>query len=68
MNRLAKTYKHGPNGKFVEDQPIVETWPEAGRGIEAGGAGNLFHGGRFRAARANALQRRHARRQTYPRS
>lgn len=39
MNRLAKTYKHGPNGKFVEDQPIVETWPEAGRGIEAGGAG-----------------------------
>jgi CubicO group peptidase (beta-lactamase class C family) len=39
MSRLAKTYKHGPNGKFVEDQPIVETWPEAGRGIEAGGAG-----------------------------
>jgi CubicO group peptidase (beta-lactamase class C family) len=39
MNRLAKTYKHGPAGKFVEDQPIVETWPEAGRGIEAGGAG-----------------------------
>jgi len=39
MNRLAKTYKHGPDGKFVEDKPIVETWPEAGRGIEAGGAG-----------------------------
>lgn len=39
MNRLAKTYKHGPDGKLVEDQPIVETWPEAGRGIEAGGAG-----------------------------
>lgn len=39
MNRLAKTYKHGPDGKFVEDKPIIETWPEAGRGIEAGGAG-----------------------------
>src|SRR4051812_47401573 len=38
MNRLAKTYKL-VNGKFVEDQPIVETWPEKGRGIEAGGAG-----------------------------
>ena len=39
MNRLAKTYKHGPGGKFVEDKPLIETWPEAGRGIEAGGAG-----------------------------
>jgi CubicO group peptidase (beta-lactamase class C family) len=39
MNRLAKTYKHGPDGKFVEDQPLIETWPEPGRGIEAGGAG-----------------------------
>jgi CubicO group peptidase (beta-lactamase class C family) len=39
MGRLAKTYKHGPNGKFVEDQPLIETWPERGRGIEAGGAG-----------------------------
>jgi CubicO group peptidase (beta-lactamase class C family) len=39
MNRLAKTYKHGPDGKFVEDQPIIETWPEAGRGIESGGGG-----------------------------
>jgi len=38
MNRLAKTYKL-ENGKFVEDKPIVETWPEPGRGIEAGGAG-----------------------------
>jgi CubicO group peptidase (beta-lactamase class C family) len=38
-NRLAKTYKHGPNGRFVEDKPIIETWPEPGRGIEAGGAG-----------------------------
>lgn len=39
MNRLAKTYKHGPDGKFVEDQPLIQTWPEAGRGIESGGAG-----------------------------
>jgi CubicO group peptidase (beta-lactamase class C family) len=39
MNRLAKTYKHGPDGKFVEDQPLIDTWPEPGRGIEAGGAG-----------------------------
>jgi CubicO group peptidase (beta-lactamase class C family) len=37
--RLAKTYKHGTNGTFVEDQPVIETWPEPGRGIEAGGAG-----------------------------
>ena len=37
--RLAKTYKHGPDGKLVEDKPIIETWPEPGRGIEAGGAG-----------------------------
>jgi len=39
MNRLAKTYKHGPDGKFTEDKPLIETRPEAGRGIEAGGAG-----------------------------
>ena len=39
MNRLAKTYKNAPDGKFVEDAPILETWPEGGRGIEAGGAG-----------------------------
>lgn len=47
MNRLAKTYKHGPDGKFVEDQPILETWPEAGRGIEAGGAGIFSTAGDF---------------------
>jgi len=39
MNRLAKTYKHGPDGKLVEDKPLIETWPEPGRGIEAGGSG-----------------------------
>lgn len=38
-SRLAKTYKHGESGGFVEDAPIAGTWPEAGRGIEAGGAG-----------------------------
>jgi CubicO group peptidase (beta-lactamase class C family) len=47
MNRLAKTYKHGPDGKFVEDKPIIETWPEAGRGIEAGGAGIFSTAGDF---------------------
>lgn len=36
--RLAKTYKLA-GGKLVEDKPIIETWPEPGRGIEAGGAG-----------------------------
>jgi len=39
MNRLAKTYQHGPDGQYMEAQPILETWPEAGRGIEAGGSG-----------------------------
>ncbi len=47
MNRLAITYKHGADGKFVADQPIVETWPEAGRGIEAGGAGLFSTAGDF---------------------
>lgn len=47
MSRLAKTYKHGSDGKFLEDQPIVETWPEAGRGIEAGGAGIFSTAGDF---------------------
>src|SRR5258708_17974898 len=39
MNRLAKTYKHATDGKFVEAEPIIETWPERGRGIESGGGG-----------------------------
>lgn len=39
MNRVARTYKHGPDGRFVEAEPLVNTWPEAGRGIESGGAG-----------------------------
>lgn len=36
--RVAKTYKL-VDGKFVEDKPLIDTWPEPGRGIEAGGAG-----------------------------
>ncbi|HEY0550385.1 MAG TPA: serine hydrolase domain-containing protein [Verrucomicrobiae bacterium] len=46
MNRLAKTYKL-VDGKFVEDKPIIETWPEEGRGIEAGGAGIFSTAGDF---------------------
>jgi len=47
MDRLAKTYKHGPDGKFVEDKPLIETWPQPGRGIEAGGAGIFSTAGDF---------------------
>jgi CubicO group peptidase (beta-lactamase class C family) len=39
MTRLAKTYKHGPDGKLVEAEPLVIAWAEAGRGIESGGGG-----------------------------
>lgn len=46
MNRLAKTYKN-EGGKFVEDKPIIETWPEEGKGIEAGGAGIFSTAGDF---------------------
>jgi CubicO group peptidase (beta-lactamase class C family) len=47
INRLAKTYKNNPDGQFVEEKPIVETWPEPGRGIEAGGAGIFSTAGDF---------------------
>lgn len=46
LSRLAKTYKI-ESGKFVEDKPIIETWPNAGRGIEAGGAGVFSTAGDF---------------------
>lgn len=46
-DRLAKTYKHGPNGQFVEDKPLIDTWPEPGHGIEAGGAGIFSTAGDF---------------------
>lgn len=47
MSRLAKTYKRGADGKFFEDKPILETWPETGRGIESGGAGIFSTAGDF---------------------
>ena len=46
MNRLAKTYKL-VDGRFSEDKPIIDTWPEEGRGIEAGGAGIFSTAGDF---------------------
>jgi CubicO group peptidase (beta-lactamase class C family) len=39
LPRLAKSYKCGPDGKLAEEKPILETWPEPGRGIAAGGSG-----------------------------
>lgn len=39
MARLARTYKHGADGRFVEAEPLVETWPEKGHGLASGGAG-----------------------------
>ena len=39
MKRLAKTYKHGPDGKLVEAEPMLGTWAESGKGIQSGGAG-----------------------------
>lgn len=38
MSRLAKTYKLR-DGKLEEDKPLIETWPQEGRGLESGGAG-----------------------------
>lgn len=39
MDRLAKTYKHGPDGKLVEAEPLIGTSAEKGRGIYSGGTG-----------------------------
>jgi CubicO group peptidase (beta-lactamase class C family) len=40
LSRLAKTYEHKKDASgFVEAKPIIETWPEPGRGIESGGGG-----------------------------
>jgi len=47
MLRLAKTYKHGPDGRFVEEKPILEAWPEQGRDLEAGGSGIFSTAGDF---------------------
>lgn len=46
MSRLAKTYKL-VDGKFVEDVPLIQTYAEEGRGIEAGGAGIFSTAGDF---------------------
>jgi len=45
--RLAKTYQHAPDGRWVEATPALETWPEPGRGIEAGGSGIFSTAGDF---------------------
>lgn len=39
LPRLAKTYRNKAGGGFEEADPILGTWPQAGRGIESGGAG-----------------------------
>jgi CubicO group peptidase (beta-lactamase class C family) len=46
LPRLAKTYKL-VDGKFVEDVPLIQTYAEEGRGIEAGGAGIFSTAGDF---------------------
>ncbi|MDW8310572.1 MAG: serine hydrolase domain-containing protein, partial [Verrucomicrobiales bacterium] len=47
LSRLARTYKRTPEGRFIEAEPILETWPEPGRGIEAGGSGLFSTAGDF---------------------
>lgn len=37
--RLARTYRHSAGGGLEEAEPMLGVWPEAGRGIESGGAG-----------------------------
>lgn len=37
--RVARTYKHGPEGKLIDAEPIIGTWPEPRKGIESGGGG-----------------------------
>lgn len=39
MPRLSKIHAHGPDGKLVETQDFLGSYPEAGRGIPCGGAG-----------------------------
>jgi len=47
MDRLAKIYHHGPDGKLEPDKVLLEVWPEERRGIEAGGAGIFSTAGDF---------------------
>ncbi len=37
--RLAKTYKHGADGKLIEAEPLIGVHGERGRGIQSGGGG-----------------------------
>lgn len=39
MSRLAKIHSNGPDGKLVEVQDFLGSYPERGRGIPCGGAG-----------------------------
>jgi CubicO group peptidase (beta-lactamase class C family) len=39
MDRLAKTYKHGSDGKLIETDPILNVWPQPGRSLASGGGG-----------------------------
>ncbi len=40
LGRLAKTYRHGADGKgLVEADPMLGVWAESGRGVRSGGAG-----------------------------
>jgi len=39
QSRLAKTYKRDVAGSLIESEPILGTWPQAGRGLAAGGSG-----------------------------
>jgi CubicO group peptidase (beta-lactamase class C family) len=39
LDRLAKTYQHGTDGKLTQAKPMLGTWHEAGKGLAAGGSG-----------------------------
>ena len=47
MQRLAKQYKHGPDGKFVEAEASLAASAEAGKGIESGGGGMFSTAGDY---------------------
>ena len=47
MGRLAKVYKHGPGGKFVEAEASLGASAIAGQGIESGGGGMFSTAGDY---------------------
>ena len=47
MPRLAKLYKHGPDGKFAETDASLGASAEAGKGIESGGGGMFSTAGDY---------------------